>query len=142
MTGDRLAEIDQLLRPQGAPLAPPQTSQRPAQVASIAPSAPARSSNSAASAMTRPRVWVQLASGRNAEALPDQFRRIKSRHKDLLEGISGYVAESAERSRLLIGPFKSVSDANIFVEDLESVSVNAFSWTSPPGQLIRKLSTE
>ena len=45
-------------------------------------------------------------------------------------------------SRLLIGPFRSPSDAEIFVEDLESVRVDAFSWTSPPGQAIRKLSTE
>ena len=48
----------------------------------------------------------------------------------------------AERARLLIGPFKDSEDANIFVDDLESVSIDAFSWTSPPGQMIRKLPTE
>ena len=56
--------------------------------------------------------------------------------------MSGYVAEAPDRSRLLIGAFKSVSDAKIIIEDLESVRVDAFSWTSPPGQTIRKLSTE
>ncbi|MGI8611697.1 MAG: hypothetical protein ACR2KH_05430, partial [Sphingomicrobium sp.] len=70
------------------------------------------------------------------------FRRTKGRHRELFEGISGYVAESADRARLLIGPFKSVSDADIFVEDLASVRVDAFSWTSPAGQMIRKLPTE
>jgi len=112
----------------------------PVQRQSIA-TAPVPAPASAAAASKR-RVWVQLASGRDSAALPAQFRRIKSRHKDLLDGISGYVAEDAERSRLLIGPFKSASDADIFVEDLESVSIDAFSWTSPPGQAIRKLSTE
>ena len=85
---------------------------------------------------------MQLASGSNSDALPDQFRRMKSRHRDLFDGISGYVAETADRARLLIGPFKSVADANIFIEDLETVRVDAFSWTSPPGQMIRKLPTE
>jgi hypothetical protein len=56
--------------------------------------------------------------------------------------MGGYVAEAPDRSRLLIGPFKNVADANIVVDDLESVRVDAFSWTSPPGQTIRKLSTE
>ena len=133
--GDRLTTIDQVLRPSPS-AAPP-----PVQVANVPPqSRPAGSSASAP--VTRPRVWVQLASGSNPDALPEQFRRMKSRHRELFEGISGYVAESADRSRLLIGPFRSVSDANIFIEDLESVSVDAFSWTSPPGQLIRKLPSE
>jgi Flp pilus assembly protein TadD len=135
MSGDRLAGIDELLRPNAS--APPS---RPVQVASV-PSR-AQPSSSAASPATRPRIWVQLASGSNAAALPDQFERMKRRNRELFEGISGYVAESADRARLLIGPFKSVADANIFVEDLETVRVSAFSWTSPPGQMIRKLPTE
>ena len=76
------------------------------------------------------------------KAVRGQFRRIKSRHRDLLDGIGGYVAESPTRARLLIGPFRSLKDANIIVEDLATVRVDAFSWTSPPGQTIRKLSTE
>ena len=135
MSGDRLATIDELLRPNASA-----TPSRPVQVASI-PSR-AQPSGSAASPATRPRIWVQLASGSNAAALPDQFQRMKRRNRELFEGISGYVAESADRARLLIGPFKSVADANIFVEDLETVRVSAFSWTSPPGQMIRKLPTE
>jgi Flp pilus assembly protein TadD len=135
MSGDRLATIDELLRPNAS--AQPS---RPVQVA-IVPSR-AQPSSSGASPATRPRIWVQLASGSNAAALPDQFQRMKRRNRELFEGISGYVAESADRARLLIGPFKSVADANIFVEDLETVRVSAFSWTSPPGQMIRKLPTE
>jgi len=111
------------------------------QVASITPNMRAQA-RQAVQIAARPRVWVQLASGANPAALPDQFRRIKSKHQELLEGMGGYVAETPDRSRLLIGPFKNVADANIVVDDLESVRVDAFSWTSPPGQTIRKLSTE
>ena len=121
---------------------PPVASGRPVQMASISPHLRAPAVGQAAQSTARRRVWLQLASGSNPDALPDQFRRIKARHKDLLDGISGYVAHSPDRSRLLIGPFKNVADANIFAEDLESVSVDAFSWTNPPGETIRKLSTE
>ncbi len=136
MSGDRLASIDQLFKGPVASAAP-----RPVQMASIPPQMRSQLPQSA-TRTAKPRVWVQLASGQNPAALPDQFRRIKSRHEALLEGMSGYVAEAPDRSRLLIGPFKSVSDANIIVDDLESVRVDAFSWTSPPGQTIRKFSTE
>ncbi|MEO6255740.1 MAG: hypothetical protein ABIO69_02925 [Sphingomicrobium sp.] len=135
MSDDRLASIDELLRS----TATPPSVARPVQVASITP---VTRSTIPGLATARSRVWVQLASGTNSSALPEQFHRIKTKHRELLEGMSGYVAETTDRSRLLIGPFKTVSDANIIIEDLESVRVDAFSWTSPPGQTIRKLSTE
>ena len=134
LSGDRLSSIDQLLR--GADPRP--EAERPVQVANIPP----QTRSEPASQPAKPRVWVQLASGSNSAALPEQFRRIKRKHSDLLDGIGGYVAERPNRSRLLIGPFRSLKDANIIVEDLESVRVDAFSWTSPPGENIRKLSTE
>ena len=38
---------------------------------------------------TKPRkLWLQLASGPNAEALPSQFKRIKSRNRDLFDGMT------------------------------------------------------
>ncbi|MEO7240906.1 MAG: SPOR domain-containing protein [Sphingomicrobium sp.] len=90
----------------------------------------------------REKVWLQLASGANAAALPSQYQRLKDRHRDILGDISGFVAETADRARLLIGPFKSKADAETFADDLASVSVSAFSWTSPAGMLIRKLPAE
>ena len=137
MSGDRLASIDQLFKSPGAA-----TAQRPVQIASITPQMRAQLPQSTAPSAARPRVWVQLASGTNSNALPEQFQRLKRRNMDLFDGLSGYVAEAPDRSRLLIGPFKSITDAKIVVDDLESVRVNAFSWTSPPGQTVRKLSTE
>jgi hypothetical protein len=135
MSGDRLASIDQVLR---APASQARVQAR----ASARSLDPPPSGGAQDPTAAKPRVWVQLASGSNTEALSGQFRRIKSRHRDLLDGIGGYVAESPNRARLLIGPFRSLKDANIIVEDLATVRVDAFSWTSPPGQTIRKLSTE
>ena len=137
MSGDRLASVDQLFKSPGT------ADDQPAvQIASITPQMRAQLPQSAAPPVARPRLWVQLASGTNSDALPEQFHRLKRHNMDLFEGLSGYVAEEPDRSRLLIGPFKSITDAKIVIDDLESVRVNAFSWTSPPGQTIRKLSTE
>ena len=87
-------------------------------------------------------MWLQLASGPNAEALPDQFRRLKSRHRELFDGVSGYVAKSGEKARLVIGPFRGRGDAEIFAEDLGSIGVDAFSWTSSASDRIVPLGTE
>lgn len=142
-SGDRLASIESVLKssPPAAAgaAAPPPVPVGATRVASMSPDIRARLTPSGALSEVRPRVWVQLASGPNAAALPDQFRRMKSRHKDVFEGISGYVAEAPDRARLLIGPFRNRFDATIFVKDLESVDINAFSWTSRPGDAIRKL---
>ena len=95
-----------------------------------------------ASQFTPQKLWLQLASGSNAAALPSQFARIKSRDRDLFDGITGYVAESPDRARLVIGPFRNASDADTFAADLETVSVNAFKWTNSPTDQIVPLGTE
>jgi Flp pilus assembly protein TadD len=96
----------------------------------------------AATAPAKPKVWLQLASGSNADALPEQFRRLKSRHRSLFDGISGYVAKSGEKARLVIGPFRGSSDAEIFAEDLDSVGIDAFRWTNSQTDRIVPLGTE
>ena len=150
-TGDRLASVDDLLRApvQAQPVPRPvQPQPQPVRVASATPSLstimrpPATPTRTDSEQGGRPRIWLQLASGSNVTALPDQFRRIKSRNKELFDGISGYVAESAGKARLLIGPFRSNRDADIFAGDLASIDVDAFSWTNPAGQTIRKISSE
>ena len=149
-SGDRLKSIEDLLAataPAASQPAPPVTVPQPSagpggtQMASLANrrTVPARQSRPSAS---NHRYWVQLASGNNAQALPDQFSRMKRRHPDLLEDLNGFVAEDASRSRLLIGPFKDARDAAEFAEGLDSGGLDAFSWTAPQGLPIRKLSTE
>ena len=43
---------------------------------------------------------------------------MKSKNRDLFDGIPGYVAKSPDRARLLIGPFRSADDADTFADDL------------------------
>jgi len=135
---DRLASIEEQLRE-------PETSAGPAtvpiQVAYVSP--PVRHPPAAARpAAAQRKVWLQLASGPNAQALPEQFRRLKSRNRDLFNGISGYVAKGSDRARLLIGPFRGPSDAQIFADDLQTVGIESFSWTNSESEQIVPVGTE
>jgi len=134
---DRLSGIDSLLRAQQQP-APSQ------QVAYAAPvrAATVQHASAPAPAPAAHKVWLQLASGQNAGALPGEFKRMKSRNEDLFDGIKGYLAQSTDRARLVIGPFRGSSDARIFAEDLQSVGIAAFSWTNSDSDRIVPLAAE
>jgi cell division septation protein DedD len=145
---DRLADIDALLHgpgglapagpPAPAPQAPAPTMAAPAQRASPA----AASASATVSASRQKRFWVQLASGANAAALAGQMRKIRAQSEDMLNGISGYIAEEPGKARLLVGPFRNSGDAETFAADLETLNIDAFRWISPEGQPVRKLTTE
>lgn len=142
---DRLASIEQFLAPR--PAAPPPVASPPPRAAAPAQQ-PVRMASNAATSRTvgqqvsSRRYWVQLASGTNSAALPAEFRRLKNRYSEALKGLSPYIAESGERARLLVGPFKDRNDASIFAEGLESDGISAFSWTAPDGQMVRKIANE
>jgi Flp pilus assembly protein TadD len=164
VTTDRLAAIDDLLRQpaqpaaqaslQPAPSPPVQPSWQPAQQPSwqARPQATQLAYNAPLTRQQLPaqsslqfaprKIWLQLASGSNAAALPSQFERIRSRDRDLFDGITGYVAKSPDRARLVIGPFRSASDADMFAADLETMNVNAFKWSNSPSDQIVPLGTE
>lgn len=139
-TTDRLASIDELLRAPSPPPASTFTATPPARVAYAAPVQ--RKPQQQAARHAPHKIWLQLASGSNAEALPSQFRRIKSRNRDLFDGITGFVAQSADRARLVIGPFRGASDAETFAEDLQTIGVDAFKWTNSDSDRIVPLGTE
>jgi Flp pilus assembly protein TadD len=144
-SSDRLASIEDFLRPTPSAAQPAPQASPPVQTASVRrPPVRTAATRSAADGKvySDSKVWLQLASGNNADALPGQFRRMKSRNDELFDGLSGYVAEEAGKARLLIGPFRSRQDAQLFADDLASVSIDAFSWTSRPGQILRKLPAE
>jgi hypothetical protein len=142
--GDRLADIDALLSGSLVASRPPQA--QPAPVANVQASygprmATARATPRAAAPASR-KIWLQLASGSDPNALPSQFERMKSRNRDLFDGISGYVAKSPDRARLVVGPFRSASDAEIFAEDLESVEISAFKWSNTEADQIVPIRTQ
>jgi len=139
-SSDRLASIDELLRTPAPPAAEPNWQSAPAEVAYVAP--PARKLAQPQPARGQRKVWLQLASGQNSAALPTEFRRLKSRNRDLFDGIIGYVAKSPDRARLVIGPFRGSADAETFKQDLETVGIDAFNWTNSETDQIVPLGTE
>ena len=142
---DRIGAIEQWLsqRPASPSPAPAATAPQMASV-SLPPSVtgPAARSDASGAVYTSSKLWLQLASGISSVALPEQFSRMKSRGRELFDGINGYVVEEDGKARLLVGPFRNSEEANIFAEDLASVHIDAFTWTSRPGQIVRKLPTE
>lgn len=135
---NRLAGIDQLLQPPAAP----QPAMRQPEAQHAAYAVQARHVPTAMRAPVQPKIWLQLASGSNAAALKGQFQQIKSRNGDLFDGIPGYVAESPDRARLVVGPFRTANDAETFAQDLETVHIDAFRWTNSPTDRIVPLGTE
>ncbi|HEX2803621.1 MAG TPA: hypothetical protein VHN55_06530 [Sphingomicrobium sp.] len=155
---DRLASVEQLLRSQPEQVAAIPTSYTlPAPAARQRPplrtaSIPDRRAVKAAASPNNnliqtkkvagdggSRIWLQLASGDNAHALPGEFRKIRSRNPSLFTGLNGFVAQTDSRARLLIGPFHSQRDARLFSDALSSESIRSFTWTSHPGQVVREL---
>lgn len=159
-SGNRLAEIDALLaRPpaalgerQGPEIGPTtSTAVPPPQLAVRAPvtpgftaTAPLRSpAASTTPAVLAPRrVWVQLGSSTSEAGLSSQFARIAARDPEMFAGIKPWVSEVDGRTKLLVGPFKNVTDSETFVENLGQTRIDGFSWTSPEGQVVRRLGTQ
>ena len=143
---DRIGSIEKWLSEatQGntTPASAPATAPQQVAAASVPQSSVPTRAGVDTSLTTTRRLWIQLASGPNSTALPEQFSRMKNRNRELFDGISGYVSEERGKARLLIGPFRNNEEATIFTEDLASVHIPAFTWTSQPGQAIRKLPSE
>jgi hypothetical protein len=147
---DRLAGVDALLRGPSAPPAPQpvwqqpslqdQPQAQPVRVAYVAPPRPTVVQRTAA--VTDSKIWLQLASGRDATALSRQFDRLKSNNRDVFKGISGYVVEGSDRARLVIGPFRGPSDAEILADDLHSIGIDAFRWTNSDSDRIVPIAAE
>jgi Flp pilus assembly protein TadD len=138
---DRLTGIDDYLKVPPPPAPAPQPLLQPSAPVHVAYAAPSRPVQ-ARPAQRASGIWLQLASGPNPDALKGEFRRMKSRHTDLFDGIKGYVARSPDRSRLVVGPFRGASDAQIFADDLDSVGINSFRWTNSANDQIVPLGTE
>jgi Flp pilus assembly protein TadD len=141
-SADRLSGIDTLLR--GNPTAAPQQA-APApvqaiQVAYAQPPAPAVAQRTIAA--FQPKIWLQLASGQDVDGLAKRFQRLKTENPDLFDGMKPYVSRSADRARLLVGPFRGESDASIFATDLKTMGIDAFRFTDSQTDRIAPLAAE
>lgn len=142
-SGDRLVDIEALLNvasPSQAAAALPQQAQ-PAVPA--APPVQAAYARPAAAPSFQSRIWLQLASGSDALALSNQFHRLKSKNPDLFDGLKPYVARTAAGgTRLLVGPFRGRSDAEILAEDFASAGIDASNFTNSQADRIAPLPVE
>lgn len=101
---------------------------RPAEAAKPAkPAAPAQPS----------RIWVQVATGRDKQALAFDWRKLAREEATVLRGKKPYLAAWGQTNRLLTGPFETEASANAFLAQLRRADVEgAFLWTSPAGQVV------
>jgi Flp pilus assembly protein TadD len=88
------------------------------------------------------RHWVQIAGGANEAAMNREFSRIKAKAPKLLASRTAWTTPLRATNRLLVGPFKSNTEAQEFVNELAKLDLPAFSWTSPAGQEIVKLASK
>lgn len=102
---------------------------RPAPKAAETPPPPAHPS----------RIWVQVATGRDREALAFDWRRISRKAGDLLGGRKGHLAQWNDSNRLLAGPIESRSAAQELVTALEAEDVDSFIFTSRAGETVEPL---
>ena len=151
-SGNSLDGIDALLRTPSPSAPTPQTASAPAiaqpqaepqaRAVQVAYSPPVIQSVVQRTEPAMRGIWLQLGSSRNATSLSNQFERLKSSYSDVFKGITAYVAQGADRSLLVIGPFRGTSDASIFAEDLHSIGVDATRWTNSDSDRIVPLASE
>ncbi len=151
-SGNSLDGIDALLRTPSPSAPTPQTASAPAiaqpqaepqaRAVQVAYSPPVVQSVVQRTEPAMRGIWLQLGSSRNATSLSNQFERLKSSYSDVFKGITAYVAQGADRSLLVIGPFRGTSDASIFAEDLHSIGVDATRWTNSDSDRIVPLASE
>jgi hypothetical protein len=88
------------------------------------------------------RIWVQLAMGRNKDALGFDWRRMVREAPEQFRGKKGNVSATGQNNRLLAGPFPSEAAATSFITQLRRADIEgAFVWTSPAGQVVDALAT-
>ncbi len=83
------------------------------------------------------RVWVQLATGRKADALGYDWRRISRSGGDLLAKLKPHTTPWGEAHRLLAGPVESRDKAQALVRELKAKGLDSFLYVSPEGEEIQ-----
>jgi tetratricopeptide (TPR) repeat protein/cell division septation protein DedD len=85
------------------------------------------------------RYWVQVAGGANKEDLPKAYGKLKEKSPKLFAGRSAWTTSLRATNRLLVGPFKTSEEAQLFVNRAGKDKLSVFAYTSPAGQDVEKL---
>lgn len=83
------------------------------------------------------RIWVQLATGKNASALGFDWRRLSRSGGDLLAKLKPHTTRWGEAHRLLAGPIDSRDKAQKLVRELKDKGLDSFLYISPEGEEIQ-----
>jgi outer membrane biosynthesis protein TonB len=131
------------------PAAPAAKTEAPAKTVVAKKETPAPAKKEAPAAAKKPaapaepaRIWVQVAGGADKAALPREFTRIKTKAPKLLAARAAWTTPLKATNRLLVGPFKSDTEAQEFVNELKKADLSGFAWTSEAGQKIEKLAAK
>lgn len=87
------------------------------------------------------RHWVQVAGGANVAGLPAAWA-IMAGKAPALKGRQAWTTPLRATNRLLTGPFKSDDEAQAFVNTLRKSGVQAFAFTSEPGQKVERVAVK
>ena len=77
-----------------------------------------------------PKVWAQIATGSGTNKFTSDLRKAKSRDTALFKGKEGSRIETGKMSRLVVGPFVSVKEANAWLAKYKKAGGDGFVWTS------------
>lgn len=83
------------------------------------------------------RIWVQLATGKNASALGFDWRRLSRTGGDVLGKLKPHTTPWGEAHRLLAGPVDSREKAQALVRELKAKGLDSFLYVSPEGEEIQ-----
>lgn len=85
------------------------------------------------------RIWVQLATGRDVDALGFDWRRLTRQADGLLDRFEPHVTPWGQANRLLAGPVANDRAARELINALAEKGIDTFSYTSPEGTEIQEL---
>ncbi len=85
------------------------------------------------------RIWVQVATGQDLDALKFDWRRMARAAPDLLGEFTPHVTPWGQANRLLAGPLASRNEARDLINALKEKGIDTFRFTSPEGTEIKEL---
>lgn len=88
------------------------------------------------------RIWVQVATGSNEAGLPGTWKKLKEKSAALFKGQNASFVPFKATNRLLIGPFKSQTEARAMVNAMNKAGLQGSTFASDAGQVVTKVSAK
>jgi Flp pilus assembly protein TadD len=93
----------------------------------------------AKAAVSAPRIWVQIATGADANGLGFDYKRVAKKNAALFANREGWTAVWGKTRRLLVGPFPDLKAAKKWETDYRKAGGEGFVWQSDKTAQIEKL---